>query len=81
MSEDYICQQHLIEDRNWTLTQIKKWLGDPDQLATNPYNPHSRKMKLYSMDRVKAIEHTIEFQMWLDKYLKRKQKNEFRIKR
>ena len=75
-----ICQQHLIEDRLWTLTAIKKWLGDPDQYAPNPHNPHSRKMKLYNMDRVKAIEHSIDFLNWQAKYLRRKKMNDFRIK-
>ena len=76
---DTICQQHLIDDRNWTLTTIKKWLGEPDQYATNPHNPHSRKMKLYNMARVKAVENTLEFLNWQAKYLKRKKKNGFCI--
>ena len=75
-----ICQQHLIEDRNWTLTAIQKWLGEPDQYATNPHNQHSRKMKLYDMARVKAVENTLEFLNWQAKYLKRKKRNDFRIK-
>ena len=72
-----ICQQHLIEDRNWTMTAIKRFLGDPDSYAVNPHNPHSRKMKLYNMDRVKKVENTLEFIEWQAKYLKQRQ---FRIK-
>ncbi|SRR5258708_36382399 len=42
--------------RGWTEGLIKKHLGEPDELKTNPHYKSGPPMRLYSMSRVEPFE-------------------------
>jgi hypothetical protein len=50
----------LIE-RGWTRSMITKLLGEPDDLADNPYYRSGAPTKLYAMARIEAAEASREF--------------------
>ena len=56
----------------WTETAINRFLGEPDKTGRNPHYSSSEPMKLYSEERVLAIEETDEFNSFVTKNDKRK---------
>ena len=53
-----------LKDRGWTDSGVRRFLGDCDRSAENPIYKCAAPMRLYSMDRAKAVEVTDEFQNW-----------------
>ena len=70
--EDYIPYAWIKRDRGWTDGAIKKHLGDPDYLTTNPNCKKGPKMKMYSMKRIKEAESKPDFQKWYEKHQERR---------
>jgi hypothetical protein len=62
---DYITPTRLKSDRGWTDALIKRFLGDPDELAVNPNYSSGPRMRLYDIDRVMAVEATKDCQIAL----------------
>lgn len=58
-------QEHItpsgLKARGWTDRMIKQFLGDPDELKTNPYYKSAAPMRLYSMKRVEKVEKSKAF--------------------
>lgn len=50
-----------LKERGWTEAGIRKFLGEPDILKTNPIYKCAAPMKLYNEDRVVKVESTSEF--------------------
>lgn len=69
---EYLSQSKII-DRGWTAAGIKKFLGEPDDTAQNPYYRNASPTKLYDITRIEQAEETEEFQQWKEKSEKRKQ--------
>lgn len=65
-----------VKERGWTEGAIKKFLGNPDKTAPNPYSKKKPEVKLFSCDRVKRIEQTEEWQDWYQKKEAQKNKRE-----
>ena len=55
-----LAQTHLLL-HGWTLPLIKRLLGEPDELAPNPYYPDGPQMRLYDQERVTEAEKTEDF--------------------
>ncbi|MEB4210983.1 hypothetical protein [Mycobacterium sp. 94-17] len=45
-----------LKERGWTQAMVRDLLGDPDQLRPNPRYRSAAPMRLYSADRVTAVE-------------------------
>lgn len=65
-------QSELKDERGWTDALVRKFLGQPDELKTNPYYKKAPKMKLYSLARIEKAEQTQEFKLALEKAKVRK---------
>lgn len=57
-----------LADRSpaWTPTAIKKFLGEPDKLVTNPVYRNSPKMRMFLTERVENVEASEERKAWED---------------
>jgi hypothetical protein len=53
---DYLVTKSGLVARGWTEGLIKKHLGEPDELKTNPHYKSGPPMCLYSMSRVEPFE-------------------------
>lgn len=62
-----------LKYRGWTETLIKKFLKEPDELATNPHYKCTVPMLLYSERRVKKIEKRKDFINLQERAYKRKE--------
>jgi hypothetical protein len=71
--EDYYKQSELIS-RAWSRELIKRFLGEPDATEPNPVRKDGDLMKLFSIDRVEAIEQSNEFKSALRKELEEEAK-------
>ncbi|MSR97480.1 hypothetical protein FYJ28_01425 [Arthrobacter sp. BL-252-APC-1A] len=60
-SEDFLIAADLRKERGWTETQIRTFLPEPDRTARNPFSRKAAPMKLYSRERVEAVEATEDF--------------------
>ncbi|MCC3271870.1 hypothetical protein MUK71_06805 [Arthrobacter zhangbolii] len=60
-SEGMLIANDLKKERGWTDGQIKTFLPEPDKTARNPFSRKAAPMKLYSLERVEAIEATPEY--------------------
>lgn len=49
----------------WTPAAIKRFLGAPDKLITNPAFRSAGKMRLYLISRVETAEATPEWETWV----------------
>lgn len=63
---DYLTKAAIKKERGWTDTAIKKFLGDPDKLGSNPYSSKTPS-HLYLLSRVKKAERTKRFKDWKQK--------------
>jgi hypothetical protein len=61
-AEQYLTLSEL-KDRGWTQSLITLFLGDPDELRTNPRYRSGPPMKLYGMRRVKKAESSAKFRI------------------
>ena len=69
----YVTVKKLIDTGRWTEALIARFLGDPDDYAPNPKNPDWAPMRLYSVQRVDAVEWSREFRAASqERYLRRK---------
>jgi hypothetical protein len=50
-----------LKDRGWTDGLIRRFLGEPDQLAANPHYRSAAPMRLYAIERITGIEATPAF--------------------
>lgn len=50
-----------LKERGWTAAMIRDLLGDPDELRPNPRYRSAAPMRLWSADRVAAIESGADF--------------------
>lgn len=57
-----------IKSRGWTDGTIKRFLGEPDQLKTNPHYRSGPPMQLYILTRVTEAEALPAFQEWHQKH-------------
>lgn len=55
-----------LKARRWTEGAIKKYLGEPDKLAQNPYCKKSGQVKLYLLSRIREVEESSKFILWLE---------------
>ncbi|ACL41988.1 hypothetical protein Achl_4037 (plasmid) [Pseudarthrobacter chlorophenolicus A6] len=55
-----------LADRSpaWTPSAIKKFLGDPDKLVTNPVYRNGPRMRMFLTERVEEIESSEEWKAW-----------------
>jgi hypothetical protein len=51
-----------LKERGWTEALIKKFLGEPDVLKTNPRYKSAAPMRLYNTDRVEECEQSQDWQ-------------------
>jgi hypothetical protein len=51
----------LKKERGWTDKLIRHFLGDPDELATNPHHRSGPPMRLYCLDRIEQTEQRADF--------------------
>jgi hypothetical protein len=52
-----------LKSNGWNDHTIRKFLGEPNRLAPNPYHKHAADMRLYERDRVVAVEQSgVEWQ-------------------
>lgn len=51
-------------DPSWTPSAIKKFLGDPDKLVTNPVYRTAPPMRMFLTSRVEQVETTEEWAAW-----------------
>jgi hypothetical protein len=56
------CSHSGLLHRGWTDAAIVKFLKAPDKEVPNPYYRKSPPMKLYSLERVEAVEKSTEYQ-------------------
>lgn len=56
----YITPTGLRGKRYWTDRMIRDYLGEPDKVAPNPHYRNGAPMRLYRLDRVEAIEATLD---------------------
>jgi hypothetical protein len=56
-----------LKQRGWTDGAVKRFLGEPDALLTNPNYRSGPKMRLYDLPRVEAAEHSERWRTWFDK--------------
>lgn len=69
--QDYLTKAAIKKERGWTDTAIKKFLGDPDKLGSNPYSSKTPS-HLYLLSRVKKAERTKQFKEWKAASVKRR---------
>jgi hypothetical protein len=50
-----------LKERGWTNALISRFLGDPDELRTNPHYRSGPQMRLYRTERVEQAEASAEF--------------------
>ncbi len=67
-----IIQTGLLKRPNWNMRRINKFYPVPDSWAPNPKCETFRSMKLYSLEKIREIEASPEFQADLLKYPSRK---------
>jgi hypothetical protein len=72
MEAKYIVKTEIIKTRSWTETLIKKHLGEPDLLKSNPHYKGGSQMKLFLLERVIKVENSKEFQVDFEKSKKRR---------
>jgi hypothetical protein len=72
MEVKHIVKAEIIKTRNWTESMIKKHLGEPDLLKTNPNYKSGAQMKLFLLERVRQVENSKEFQVDFEKSKKRR---------
>lgn len=69
---DLIGSGNLAErNRAWTAAGIKRFLGTPDKLITNPAFRSAGKMRLYLISRVEVVEATPEWDAWVARNARR----------
>lgn len=56
-----------LKQRGWTDGAVKRFLGEPDALVTNPNYRSGPKMRLYDLPRVEAAERSERWRTWFDK--------------
>jgi hypothetical protein len=66
----YLTQEGLKE-RGWTDAAIQHFMTEPDLMGVNPHSQCELQIKLYSIERVEAIETADESQEWLPDIPKR----------
>ena len=69
---EYITTTKIKEERHWTDSMIKYFLGEADKTEINPIFHSAAPMRKYKLERVIESEQTIEFQVRLEKATKRK---------
>jgi hypothetical protein len=62
-----------LKMRGWTKSMVDKIAGEPDMIVPNPHYKSAAPMKLYSHDRIHAIEETDDFKDLLEKSIKRRE--------
>jgi hypothetical protein len=62
-------------DPAWTPSAIKKFLGDPDKLVTNPVYRTAPKMRMFLISRVEQVESTEEWETWKEASSRRRRSN------
>jgi ribosome-associated protein YbcJ (S4-like RNA binding protein) len=72
MEAKHIVKTEIIKTRNWTESLIKKHLGEPDLLKTNPHYKSGSQMKLFLLERVIQVENSKEFQVDFEKSKRRR---------
>ena len=72
MEVKHIVKSEIIKTRNWTESLIKKHLGEPDLLKTNPHYKSGSQMKLFLIERVLKVENSKEFQDDFEKSKRRR---------
>lgn len=70
-AEETLCAQYVKDRVGWTDTLIRNFLGEPDELKTNPFYRCASPMRLYFLSRVESIEATCEWQEAAQKAIKR----------
>src|SRR5690348_14163233 len=50
--------------RGWTRVAIRRFLGEPDRTAPNPFYRQATPMRLYSLTRAVAAEDTQQWRRW-----------------
>jgi hypothetical protein len=68
----YFCMNDLRE-RGWNKTLVAALLGEPDQLKPNPWYRSSPPIRLYRIEKVKAVEESDDFKAHLKRRAKRSQ--------
>ncbi len=72
MEVKHIVKTEITKTRNWTESLIKKHLGEPDLLKTNPHYKNGSQMKLFLLERVLKVENSKEFQDDFEKSKRRR---------
>jgi len=57
-----ICQEDLLKMPNWNIRRVRLFYPLPDECVPNPHGSNYRWMKLYSVEKIKQIEASPEFQ-------------------
>jgi hypothetical protein len=78
-NKEYFCKSELLE-RGWTLTGITKFLKFHDLEKINPKFKNASSLKLFKIERVKQIEETDKFKIWLEENKKKKISSEKAVK-
>lgn len=55
-----------LKSRGWTEAGIRRFLGEPDAWAPNPFYRSAAPMRFYERVRVERVEGTAEWQVWLE---------------
>ena len=55
-----------LKERGWTEAAVKRFLGEPDALADNPYYRSAAPMRLYDLARVETTEQSAPWQEWFE---------------
>jgi|GEM_PF-6696279 len=69
---EYIIQSELIRDRGWSKKMIDTHLVSHDKTAVNHINSYYPELKYYLMNRVRRIERTEEFRVYMMNKRKRR---------
>lgn len=67
-----ICQEDLLRLPNWNMRRIQLFYPDPEGYAPNPHGKDYRRMKLYSIDKIKQIQNLPSFQADVQRCRKRR---------
>jgi len=67
-----VAWSELVKARGWTDSLIKRHLGDPDELKTNPYHRSGPPMRLFLIQRVEEVEMHSEVAAALEKVAERR---------
>jgi hypothetical protein len=57
-----ICQEDVLRMPNWNMRRIRLFYPVPDSYAPNPNGAMFRQMKLFSVEKLRQIEMSPEFQ-------------------